>query len=426
MAARTLALFDLDDTLLAGDSDYEWGLFLAEIGAIDEAGYKARNDEFMAQYRAGTLDLQAFLAFQLCPLGQFSMAQLEAWHAQFMERKILPIVRPGSRALLDKHRGAVQVMVTATNEFVTAPIAAAFGIPALIATALERADGRFTGRTVGTPSFREGKVVRLKEWLASRGERLEDYARAGSTAIQSSMPPAPDAPVAASRRTPAGARTERGWPIRPTERTFPCTSRSGSAPSAATGALPPDRASASASGAWRPPARHPRARPDDWSPLGDFTVRAQAEDDAAAIGPTMSLLPSRPTTTPRCCRCCPRWSGRQPSSSPSRTAWTAPTKWRRSSGRSVLEGRISRRRGRCRGSSNRRARTGGSCSARPRRAWRRLATGEHDRALTAAGTRPRSSPTRACRCGRSSSTAPFAAFTGAARLPITRCGATLD
>ncbi|HNV01688.1 MAG TPA: HAD family hydrolase [Vicinamibacterales bacterium] len=217
MAARTLALFDLDDTLLAGDSDYEWGLFLAEIGAIDEAGYKARNDEFMAQYRAGTLDLQAFLAFQLCPLSQFSMAQLDAWHAQFMERKILPIVRPGSRALLDKHRGAVQVMVTATNEFVTAPIAAAFGIPALIATALERADGRFTGRTVGTPSFREGKVVRLKEWLASRGERLEDYAE--SWFYSDSINDVPlmslvTHPVAVHPDEPLRAHAlERGWPI---------------------------------------------------------------------------------------------------------------------------------------------------------------------------------------------------------------------
>lgn len=217
MAARTLALFDLDDTLLAGDSDYEWGLFLAEIGAIDEAGYKARNDEFMAQYRAGALDLQAFLAFQLCPLGQFSMAQLDAWHAQFMERKILPIVRPGARALLDKHRGAVQVMVTATNEFVTGPIAAAFGIPALIATALERADGRFTGRAVGTPSFREGKVVRVKEWLASRGERLEDYAE--SWFYSDSINDVPlmslvTHPVAVhpDERLRAHA-LERGWPI---------------------------------------------------------------------------------------------------------------------------------------------------------------------------------------------------------------------
>jgi HAD superfamily hydrolase (TIGR01490 family) len=119
--------------------------------------------------------MQEFLDFQLTPLSQYSMAQLAAWHAQFMERRILPIIRPGARALIERHRDAVQVLITATNDFVTAPIGEALGIPNLIATTLERGDGRFTGRAIGTPSFREGKLVRLNEWLASRGERLADY-----------------------------------------------------------------------------------------------------------------------------------------------------------------------------------------------------------------------------------------------------------
>lgn len=217
MTTRTLALFDLDDTLIAGDSDYEWGLFLIELGVIDEATYRARNDEFMAQYRAGTLDLEAFLGFQLYPLSQFTMAELDAWHAQFMERKILPMIRPGARALLDRHRDAVQVMITATNGFVTGPIAAAFGIPTLIATELERKNGRFTGRAVGTPSFREGKVVRLKAWLASRGERLEDYGESWfySDSINDvplmSMVTNPVA-VHPDEQLRAHAR-ERGWPV---------------------------------------------------------------------------------------------------------------------------------------------------------------------------------------------------------------------
>jgi HAD superfamily hydrolase (TIGR01490 family) len=175
MKNDTLALFDLDETLIAGDSDYEWGLFLVELGAVDGPTYQARNQEFYDRYRAGTLDLTAFLDFQLYPLSQFTMTQLEAWHAQFMRTKILPIIRPGARALIERHRDAVQVMITATNAFVTAPIAAVFGIPNLIATELEMADGRFTGRAVGIPSFREGKVTRLIQWLASRGERLADY-----------------------------------------------------------------------------------------------------------------------------------------------------------------------------------------------------------------------------------------------------------
>jgi HAD superfamily hydrolase (TIGR01490 family) len=176
MANRTLALFDLDETLIAGDSDYEWGLHLVALGVVDRATYEAKNQEFYDRYRAGTLVLQDFLDFQLYPLSQFSRAQLDAWHADFLASRILPMVRPGARALLDRHRGAERLIITATNRFVTGPIAAALGIPDVLATELEQDNGRFTGRAVGTPCFREGKVTRLREWLAARGERLDDYA----------------------------------------------------------------------------------------------------------------------------------------------------------------------------------------------------------------------------------------------------------
>jgi HAD superfamily hydrolase (TIGR01490 family) len=172
----SLALFDLDETLLACDSDYEWGQFLVDRGVLDRATYESRNREFYDRYRAGTLDLAEFLEFQLSPLSWFSRAQLDVWHAEFMTAKILPRIRSGARALLDRHRDCERVIITATNAFVTGPIAAFLGVPHLIATELETEDGRFTGRALGTPCFREGKVTRLEQWLDSRGERLEAFA----------------------------------------------------------------------------------------------------------------------------------------------------------------------------------------------------------------------------------------------------------
>jgi HAD superfamily hydrolase (TIGR01490 family) len=164
-----LALFDLDNTLLAGDSDFEWAQFLIEKGVLDREVYEARNQEFYDQYKTGTLDIHAFLDFQLKPLARHPRVQLDAWHTEFMTRKVIPMIAPGTPALLARHADDTRVVVTATNSFVTAPIAKYLGIEHLIATEPERRAGEFTGGVSGTPSFREGKVARLNAWLAERG-----------------------------------------------------------------------------------------------------------------------------------------------------------------------------------------------------------------------------------------------------------------
>ena len=174
-----LALFDLDNTLLTGDSDFEWAQFLIAQGVLDREAYAARNLEFYEQYKAGTLDIHVFLDFQLKPLSRHSRAQLDAWHAQFMQTRILPMIGEKARALVDRHRaqGDTLVIITATNRFVTAPIAREFGIAHLIATEAEQVDGEFTGNATDVPCFREGKVKRLEAWLAAHGASWETLAR---------------------------------------------------------------------------------------------------------------------------------------------------------------------------------------------------------------------------------------------------------
>ncbi len=164
-----LALFDLDNTLLAGDSDFEWAQFLIGKGVLDREVYEARNRQFYEQYKAGTLDIHAFLDFQLKPLSRHPRAQLDAWHAEFMANRIEPMIAPGAAALLARHAAHTRVIITATNRFVTGPIARRLGVEHLIATEPEEIDGAFTGRVRGIPSFREGKVERLLGWLAERG-----------------------------------------------------------------------------------------------------------------------------------------------------------------------------------------------------------------------------------------------------------------
>jgi HAD superfamily hydrolase (TIGR01490 family) len=170
-----LAIFDLDNTLLAGDSDYLWGCFLVEQGIVDGEDYERENARFYRQYQEGTLDINEWLAFQLYPLTQHDNDTLETLRARFIDEKIRPIVLPAARALIARHRdqGDTLLIITATNAFITRPIAALFDIPHLLATEPRVLAGRFTGAVEGTPCFREGKVTRLRAWLAEHGHALD-------------------------------------------------------------------------------------------------------------------------------------------------------------------------------------------------------------------------------------------------------------
>ena len=172
-----LVLFDLDNTLLQGDSDYEWGQFLIDRGVLDRATYEAQNRAYYDQYVAGTLDIHEYLGFALRPLAEHPPAELERWHADFMRLRIEPMITPAARKLVRGHLEANDLcaIVTATNSFVTAPIAKAFGVKHLIATEPEMQRGRFTGRVRGTPCFRDGKVKRLDEWLGEQKKQLADF-----------------------------------------------------------------------------------------------------------------------------------------------------------------------------------------------------------------------------------------------------------
>jgi HAD superfamily hydrolase (TIGR01490 family) len=173
-----LALFDLDHTLIPLDSDYEWGQFLVRIGAVDADEFARRNAEFFAQYQAGTLDPVEYLEFAFGTLAQFPRKQLDAWHQQFMEEVIQPALRPVARDLVKRHQDAddLIVIITATNRFVTAPIAKAFGVANLIAAEPELTpDGEITGKLVGVPTSGPGKVVHTNDWLAARGKSLASF-----------------------------------------------------------------------------------------------------------------------------------------------------------------------------------------------------------------------------------------------------------
>jgi HAD superfamily hydrolase (TIGR01490 family) len=172
-----LALFDLDNTLLAGDSDFEWAQFLIEQGVLDREIYEARNQEFYGQYKKGTLDIYEFLDFQLKPLARYPRRQLDEWHRSYMQAKIMPMMRQTARALVARHATDLCAVVTATNSFVTAPIAREFGIEHLVATEPAQDGGEFTGGVAGLPCFRDGKIVRVEAWLAARGQRIDAFER---------------------------------------------------------------------------------------------------------------------------------------------------------------------------------------------------------------------------------------------------------
>jgi HAD superfamily hydrolase (TIGR01490 family) len=176
-----LALFDLDHTLIPTDSDHEWGRFMVKLGIVDADKFARQNDAFYADYKAGVLDIDAYLHAQLSPLAKHSRPQLTDWHAQYMREVIQPLILPEAIDLVRKHQDAGDLccLVTATNAFITAPIGEAFGIENLIACEVETVGnvphGALTGRPMGTPSYREGKIVRTEAWLASLGKTLADF-----------------------------------------------------------------------------------------------------------------------------------------------------------------------------------------------------------------------------------------------------------
>ena len=214
-----LALFDLDNTLLACDSDYEWGQYLVDRGVLGRAEYEAQNAAFYEQYRAGTLDIHEFLGFALRPLAEHTPQDLERWHADFMAARIRPAMGAPARALVRRHldAGDLCAVVTATNSFVTAPIAREFGVPHLVATEPERVAGRFTGRVAGVPCFKDGKIARVESWLAGEGRRLQDFAQ--STFYSDSHNDLPllervTHPVAVDPDEVLAAEAgRRGWPV---------------------------------------------------------------------------------------------------------------------------------------------------------------------------------------------------------------------
>jgi HAD superfamily hydrolase (TIGR01490 family) len=172
-----LALFDLDNTLLSGDSDYEWAQFLIERGVLERAEYEAKNDRFFLQYKEGRLDIREFLEFQLAPLARYPREKLDEWHGEFMRTKIEPIIRAKGLELVRRHlgHGDLCAIVTSTNTFITAPIAREFGLEYLVATGLEVTVGRLTGKPSGPPCFREGKITCVEEWLADQGRILASF-----------------------------------------------------------------------------------------------------------------------------------------------------------------------------------------------------------------------------------------------------------
>ena len=215
-----LALFDLDHTLIPIDSDHEWGEFLVRTGAVDGAAFTRRNDEFFAQYQAGTLDPVVYLEFALGTLAGFSRPQLEQMQTQFMREVIAPALRPGARALLQKHQddGDLVAIITATNRFVTAPIARALKVEHLIAALPEQDEnGNMTGKLLGTPTHGAGKVIHTHAWLAGMGMALGDFERSHFYSDSHNDLPLMSIvtdPVATNPNAALTAHaTRNGWPI---------------------------------------------------------------------------------------------------------------------------------------------------------------------------------------------------------------------
>lgn len=212
-----LALFDLDYTLLTGDSDHAWGTFLVEEGLVDGAEYARRNDYYWGLYKAGTLDIREYLAFTLASIAGRSTAELTPLHQRYMTQKIEPMVGAKALAMLANHANDLCAIVTATNAFITAPIAERFGVAHLIACNVEVVDGRYTGLPIGEPSFRQGKVRRVHEWLAAMDKEIADFDRSyfySDSHNDLALLEAVSDPVAVNPDDSLRSHAEKhGWPI---------------------------------------------------------------------------------------------------------------------------------------------------------------------------------------------------------------------
>jgi len=211
-----LALFDLDHTLITGDSDHMWGDYMIERGLVEREHHKRQNDRFYEDYKAGTLDIAAYTRFALEPLVRLGAERLLPLRTEFVATRIDPIVAPAAPALIERHRiqGDELAIITATNRFVTEPIAQLLGIDELLATDPEQVDGRYTGNIAGVPCYREGKVTRLEQWLAQRGERVEHITFYSDSHNDLPLLRHVQAPFAVDPDATLRAEAQRrGWPI---------------------------------------------------------------------------------------------------------------------------------------------------------------------------------------------------------------------
>ena len=211
-----LAIFDLDNTLLAGDSDHAWGEFLVAEGEVDPVSYRQTNDGFYADYCAGTLDIIAYSEFVFSFLARKDPVELVRLHQRFMEKQVNSMILPKAQALVESHRAAGDslLIITATNRFITAPIAARFGISELLATEPEQLDGRYTGRVEGVPCYKEGKIARYKAWLALQSQVFSETWFYSDSRNDLPLLGVVDHPVAVNPDEVLAAHAaSHGWPI---------------------------------------------------------------------------------------------------------------------------------------------------------------------------------------------------------------------
>lgn len=212
----TLAIFDLDHTLITGDSDYLWGEYMVENNIVNEQEFRSRNEIYYQDYQQGTLNNEQYLEFALKPLTQHSIEELYAWRADYVENWIKPIVAPGARELLDNHRNQNHelLIISATHLFVTAPIAQLLGVPTVLSTEPEIIDNRYTGRYLGTPTYQQGKVTALYEWLTNSVERMQGSYFYSDSINDLALLEKVDHPITVHPDEQLEAiAEERGWPI---------------------------------------------------------------------------------------------------------------------------------------------------------------------------------------------------------------------